>query len=198
MRSSTLITMLGATLAVATPLAHDRLHKKAIIYEVETDIVYVTVTAGQEPAAEPTTVKVINTVVVSPEPETTTHHVHSKKPKTSSTSIASPPPAPTTSISTPPPAPTTEAPAPAPTTTEAAPVVVVTPTTQAPVAASTPETAKAVTPAASTPSDPLAGTGIDKHNTCRSSHSAQEVTWNATLADAASKLANSCVWGHDL
>ena len=195
MRSSTILTLLGATLAVATPLGHNRLHKKAIVTDIVTDIVYVTVTEGEIPTL-PTTVHIQKTVVVNPI-EATSSSTSSKVKKVKPTSTYVPPP-PTTSSTTPPaptttteaPAPTTEAPAPVATTTQAPVVEVAATTSAAPVAATT--------PASTTSSDPLSSTGIDNHNTCRSAHSAENVTWNSTLADAASKLANTCVWGHDL
>ena len=200
MRSSTILTLLGATLAVATPLAHNRLHKKAIVTDIVTDIVYVTVTEGEIPTP-PTTVHIQKTVVVNPveaPSSSTSSRVKKVKPTSSKpTSTYVPPPPPTTSTT--PPAPTTTTEAPAPTTEAPAPVAT---TTQAPVvevAATTSAAPVAATTAASTTSsDPLSGTGIDNHNTCRSAHSAENVTWNSTLADAASKLANTCVWGHDL
>jgi uncharacterized protein YkwD len=190
MRSSTLLTLLGATLAVATPLAHNHLHKKAIVYDIVTDIVYVTVTEGESTSTPPTTVRVQHTVYVDPVEahSTTSSKVKKVKPtSTKPTSTYVPPPPPTTT--TPPPAPTTKAPAPVETTTQAPVVEVAATTSAAPVAA---------TPAAATSDDPLSSTGVNNHNTCRSSHSAENVSWNSTLADAASKLANTCVWGHDL
>jgi outer membrane biosynthesis protein TonB len=200
MRSSTILALLGATLAVATPLAHERFHKKAIAYDIITDIVYVTVTEGEIPCTStpPTTVRVQHTVYANPV-EATRSSTSSKVKPTSSkpTSTYVPPPPPTTST-TPPPAPTTTTEAPAPTTEAAAPVET---TTQAPVEVAYTTSAApvvATTAAAATSDDPLSGTGVDKHNTCRSSHSAENVSWNSTLADAAAKLANTCVWGHDM
>lgn len=196
MRSSTVLTLLGATLAVATPLAHNHLHKKAIAWDIVTDIVYVTVTEGELP---PTTVHVQSTVYVEPvEPAYSSTSSKVKVTPTTSakpTSTYVPPPPPTTST-TPPPAPTTTE-APAPTTTEAAPVET---TTQAPVVevAATTEAAAVSTPAASTSDDSLASTGVNNHNTCRSSHSAENVSWNETLASYAAITAATCVFAHDM
>lgn len=206
MRSSTILTLLGATLAVATPLAHDRLHKKAYVYDIVTDVVYVTVTEGELPAT-PTTVHLQHTVYVNPVEATSSTHTKKVEPTTSEkpTSTYVPPPPPTTST-TPPPAPTTTTEAPAP-TTEAAPVET---TTQAPVevpattsaapvvevAATTAEAVASSTPATS--SDSFTSTGVNNHNTCRSSHSAENVSWNETLASYAAITAATCVFAHDM
>lgn len=202
MRSSSILTFFGAALAVATPLAHDRLHKKAIVYDIVTDIVWVTVTEGELPSA-PSTVHVQHTVFVNPVEASST--TLSKVKTTSSTKPTStyvpPPPAPTTTTT--PPAPTTTSEAPAP-TTEAAPVET---TTQAPVVAApavayvATTSAQAVapsSPAVSTSDNSLASTGVDNHNTCRSSHSAGGVTWNDTLASYAAITAKKCVFAHDM
>jgi uncharacterized protein YkwD len=211
MHSSSILTLFGAALAVATPLAHDRLHKKAIVYDIVTDIVYVTVTEGELPTA-PTTVHVEHTVFVNPieASSSTLSKVKTTSSKKPTSTYVPPPPAPTTT--TIPPAPTTTSEAPAPTTeastpattTEAAPVET---TTQAPVVAApavayvAPTSAVAVassTPAASTSDNSLASTGVGNHNTCRSSHSAGGVTWNDTLASYAAITAKTCVFAHDM
>jgi uncharacterized protein YkwD len=196
MRSSTILTLLGATLAVATPLAHNHLHKKAVVYDTVTDIVYVTVTEGDLPSTStpPTTVRVLHTVYVDPveaSPSSTSSKV---TPTTSKapTSTYIPPPPPTTSTTPPPPPTTTEAPA--PTTPEAAPVET---TTQAPVVEVT-SAAPAAASAPATSDDSLAGTGVDNHNSCRSAHSAENVSWNNTLASYAAITAATCVFAHDM
>ena len=184
-------------MAVATPLAHNHLHKKEYVYDVVTDVVYVTVTEGEIPET-PTTVHILHTVIVNPVEaveSTTSSHVHKSKTTTSSTPTP-PAPAPTTST-TPPPAPTTTTEAAPVETTTQAPVEVAATTSAVEVAAAVSSTAAA---ASSTPasSDTLAGTGVDNHNTCRSSHSAENVAWNETLASYAAKTAATCVFAHDM
>lgn len=189
MRSSTILTLLGASLAVATPLAHQHLHKKAVVYDIVTDVVYMTVTEGETPSVPVTTVHVPHTVFVDFVEPTSS----SKKP--TSTYVPPPPPPPPTTTKPPPPTTTTKAPE--PTTTEAAPVKVI---TEAPVAAVAPTSAAPVAssaPAASSGGS-FASTGVDNHNTCRGSHSAQPVSWNDTLASYAAKTAATCVFAHDM
>jgi hypothetical protein len=198
MRSSTILTLLGATFAVASPLAHNHMHeKKAVVYDIVTDIVYVTVTEGELPPT-PTTVHVQSTVYVNPveaSPSTTSEI----KPTTSempTSTYVPPPPPPSTSSTTEAPAPTTEAPA--PTTTEAAPVET---TTQAPVVeqvASTTSPAPVASSPAASSGNSLSSTGVDNHNSCRSQHSAENVSWNETLASYAAITAATCVFAHDM
>jgi type IV secretory pathway VirB10-like protein len=190
MRSSTIIALLGATLAVASPL-HQALHakhaKKAYVYDIVTDIVYVTVTEGELPSTSSTpdtTVVVANTVYVNPVEQSTAA-------ATTSSSVPPPPPPPSTTSE--PPAPTTtQAPPPPPpaATTEAAPV-----------AAPTQEAAAVVEAPASSPtasSDPFISAAVSNHDSCRSSHSAGGVTYNETLAQFAAITAATCVFAHDL
>ncbi|KAG0650267.1 putative pathogenesis-related [Hyphodiscus hymeniophilus] len=237
MRSSTILAVLGATLAIATPLNHERLHKKAIVYDIVTDIVYVTVTEGEGGSPPPTTVHLQSTVYVNPVEASPTSsivkpvHSHSHSEKPSSTFV--PPPPPPTTSSTPPAAPTTtsEAPAPtivepitvpttaappvenapapveapvveAPATTSAAPVVEAPATTSAApvveVAATSPKAVAPTVAAAVTSDNSLASTGVDNHNSCRSKHSGENVSWNETLASYAAITAKTCVFAHDM
>lgn len=80
MRSSTVISLLGAASVVVASPVHKALHKKAIVYDVHTDIVVVTVTEG---GPSMSTVSATSVVVVPFTPSTT--------------SSPPPPPAPTTS-----------------------------------------------------------------------------------------------------
>ncbi|KAH8589715.1 CAP domain-containing protein [Bisporella sp. PMI_857] len=192
MRFSTAVAMLGASMAVASPIANlnkkTYLEKKAIVWDYVTEIKWVTVTAGQlpqTPEAElpATTVVVKSTIYVNPVAAPTTLV---KVSSTSSSTPPPPPPAPTTS-STPPPAPV---------------VVVVPATSAAPVAAEEVETpavvaTTAAAAAASTPSD-FISTGEFYHNQHRKDHSAGDLTWDADLASYAQQLADTCVFAHDL
>jgi len=166
MRSSTVVTLLCAGLAIASPL-----HKKAITYDIFTDIVYVTVTDGEEPAT-------------SAGPSTHYHHVH--------TSTASP----TTSVitpSTPAAAPYTT---PTPVTSPAEAVYIPEPsTTQTPVStvASTSVEAAAV----ASPTD-FQSTALYHHNIHRANNSVSDLTWDSTIAGYAATVAATCVYAHDL
>jgi len=80
MRSSTVLATLFAAVAVASPV-HQALHNKRVYeYEVTTEIVTVTVTAGKEPE----TIRVQKTVVVAPQKlqAVTTQSKSSAKPTT--------------------------------------------------------------------------------------------------------------------
>lgn len=186
MRSSTILLTLGAALAVASPV-HRALHKRqdiVSVWDIVTDIVYVTVTEDPNAPAEPTTTVVVyNTAFVQPVAAATT----------SSTPPPPPPPPPTTS-STPPPAPTTTVPPPPPpaptTSTEAAPVAVPSP---APVEEPT-TTAAAVV---ASPTD-FISTALYHHNVHRANHSSPAVTWDDTLAGYAAITAQTCVFAHDM
>ena len=205
MHSSIVITSLLAALAVASPV-HQGLHKRAIVYDIVTDIVTVTVTAGDLPE----TVNVQKTVYVNPVPApTTTSKAKPKKPSTkarrprpTTTSIPPPPPPP-------PPAPTTTTtpppPPPPPSTTSEAPAPVYTP-------APAPEPEKVAAPAkkiveaapTSAPSTaPPSSSGnkvkdaiLNFHNEKRAIHHVGSVTWDDSLAADAEKLAQSCTNEH--
>lgn len=220
--SSATLAAIGATLVVASPV-HKNLHKKAIVWDIVTDVVYVTVTEGHLPKTSPskhfgTTVTVKHTHWVEPAPATTSKKVaptttstpppppppSSSFSSTSSTSTSTstpppPPPAPTTtSTSTPPPPPpstTSEASAPAPTTQEST-VVTASPSPVAEVVKSS-SSAATVAPPAASPTD-LASTALYYHNAHRANHSASALTWDQKLADYAQITANTCVFAHDM
>jgi uncharacterized protein YkwD len=186
MRSSTILLTLGAALAVASPV-HRALHQKkdlVSVYDIVTDIVYVTVTEDPNAPPESTTV-VVNyaTVYVQPVAAATT------------SSTPPPPPPPPTTSSTPPPAATTTVPPPPPpaptTSTEAAPVVVPSPAPVVEAAATT-----AAAPVAS-PTDYIS-TALYHHNIHRANHSSPDVTWSDTLAGYAEITAKTCVFAHDM
>jgi len=193
MRSSTVIALLGgASLAAASPIGN--LFKKAIVWDIEVETVYITVTEGQIPATQAddgtTTIMVQNTVVVNHVPAPTPEVV------VAVVSATSEPPAPTTVApapvveaqvpSTPTPAPIVEAPAPVvqqpATSAAAAPVV------QADVAEA------AVAGAA--PTD-FVSSGLFYHNQHRENHGASALTWDTNLASYAQTLANRCKFAHD-
>jgi uncharacterized protein YkwD len=186
MRSSAVIVSLFAALAVASPV-HQALHKRVYAYDVTTEIVTVTVTAGDEPE----TVRIQKTVYVQPSPRPKT------KKKPSTTSVAPPPPPPTTTSQPPPPPPTTTStpPPPPPPTTEApAPV-----TTQAAVFVATSEAA----PVESSPPAPdsssgnkIKDTALNGHNGRRATHHVGALEWDEGLASAAQQLSDTCVFGH--
>lgn len=187
MRSSTILLALGATLAVASPV-HRALHQKkdlVSVYDIITDIVYVTVTEDPNAPPESTTLVInYNTVFVQPVAAATT------------SSTPPPPPPPPTTSSTPPPAATTTVPPPPPppaptTSTEAAPVVVPSP---APVVEAPTTTAAA---AVASPTDYIS-TALYHHNVHRANHSAPDVTWSDTLAGYAAITAQKCVFAHDM
>lgn len=187
-----MLALAGATLAVASPL-HNFLHKKAIVWDYVTDIVYVTVTEGEAPpaASTPDPAPVVNAVETSTTPTVVV-------PTTTSTPPPPPPPAPTTTQAPPAPASTTTQ---APATTQSAASV-----QEAAVFAASPSSsssapvveapASSSSVAASTPTD-FASTGLYHHNTHRSNHSASALTWDDTLAGYAQQLADTCVYHHD-
>jgi len=171
MHSATIITLLSASLVVASPM-HQLFHKKAIVTDIVTDIVTVTVTGDGAAPAEPTT---------APKKEAIhTHHSSVEVPATTSAAAPPPPPAPTTSSVA---VVTISFSAPAP------PVQTPTPSSAAPSSA-------AAAPSAS-PTD-YASTAVFNHNQHRTNHSASVVAWNQTLADWAAITAKTCVFAHDM
>jgi len=193
MRSSTVIALLGgASLAAASPIGN--LFKKAIVYDIEIETVYITVTEGQVPATQAddgtTTVVVQSTVVVNPVAAPTPEVV------VPTTSASPPPPPAPTAIA---PAPvvmaqvqTTQAPAPAPVVEAPAPVVQQ-PAPAAPAPVVQPAVAEAVSAA---PSD-FISSGLFYHNKHRENHGASALTWDANLASYAQTVANRCKFAHD-
>ncbi|KAG9244042.1 CAP domain-containing protein [Calycina marina] len=196
MRSSTVITLLGgASLAVASPIGN--LFKKAIIWDIYTDIVYETVTASEAPAPAPTPIKQETTVIVE-------HTVTVGFPQApAATSPPPPPPAPAPTTMVPKPKSSTVAPpVQAPVTSAAPPAAPVTslapiqedPATSASV---TNEVVAAVVDnAVSAPTD-FISSSLFYHNQLRAIHGAGKLTWDATLAANAQVLANRCKFAHD-
>lgn len=184
MRSSSILCVLGAALVAASPV-HNKLHKKAIAWEVVTDIVTVTVTAGATSSKGPIFIE--HTVLVEPieAPETTSK---STTTKVHTTSTPPPPPPPKTTSTPPPPPKTTSTPPPPPpapkTTSSPAPVIIV-PTPS-------PQPAPAAAPAG------YSGAVEYYHNLHRTNHSAPAIVWNQTLADWAANTASTCVFAHDM
>jgi uncharacterized protein YkwD len=196
MRSSTFLTVLGAGLAIASPLI-----KKAIVTEIDTDVVYVYVT---ETAPTATTSSSVYTTVITLEVIPT-----QASPSTSSTTSTSFTPTSTSTSSTPtttstPPSPTTVAPS---TTTTPPPAP---PTTEAPAAAATTAAPAAASSAAPSPA-PIGDSGnglptgtdfeskvIYHHNIHRQNHSADNAVYDSTIAGYAETVANSCVYAHNL
>ncbi|KAK0105100.1 hypothetical protein ONS96_004503 [Cadophora gregata f. sp. sojae] len=188
MRSSTVLAILGATVAIASPLNHQGLHhKKAYVTDIVTDIVYVTVTAGEPlPTTVPditpdTTIVVKHTVFAHHKPKS------SAPPKPTTTPPPPPPPVPTPAA-VPEPQPTPVAPAPEPVVEAPAPVV-----------QSVPDVKVAATPVASDakPTD-YQSSALFHHNKHRANHTADALVWDTTLAGYADKIAKSCVFAHDM
>ncbi|KAH7311020.1 CAP domain-containing protein [Rhexocercosporidium sp. MPI-PUGE-AT-0058] len=183
MRSSTLLALFGATVAIASPV-HQALHKKAYVTDIVTEVVTVTVTAGDLPSTSSvpdTTVVVKHTVYASNTPKTT-----AKPAATTPPPPPPPPPAPTTT-STPAPV----APSPEPVVEAPAPVVVPAP------APKTEATQPAAAPAAPQGSD-YQSTCLRHHDLHRANHTAAGLTWDPTLAGYAETIAKSCVFAHDM
>jgi uncharacterized protein YkwD len=192
MRSSIIVGSLCAALAVASPI-HKAVQKKDLVWDITTEIIYITVTEGEPLPTSSAVPKVTIHTTVTASSSKAHNHV---EPSSTSVYVA---PAPTTTSTTPPP-PTTSTtsttPAPAPTySTEAAPVVVASTSTPAVVAAvSTSSTAAA---SVASPTD-YQSTAIYHHAKHRANHSASALEWDDTLATYALATANTCVFAHDM
>jgi uncharacterized protein YkwD len=175
--SAAVLSSLGAALVVASPV-HRALHNREIVWDIITEIEYVTVTEG----VLPTPTGDIKTVVVA-----STLWVQPIEAAATSTSVPPPaPPAPTTTSTTePPPAPTTtEAPAPPP----AAPATIV---------AAVQQPAPVVVAPAPVASD-YQSAAVIAHNVHRANHSAPDMSWSDSLAASAQIVASSCVFAHNM
>jgi len=188
----------GAALAVASPIRAP-LDKRAMETDWVVEVVTVTVTAGQEPAAafyeaptSTTSVEVVEPTVV---PEEKTQYIPKKKPQR-------PRPAPVITTVVVAPEPSVEPqpepePQPEITTVEPEPVPEPEPTTAEPE----PTTAPAPAPAPEEPdtdSDSYEGVMLKHHNIHRSNHSAPDLSWDSTLAGYAKTIAEGCVFAHDM
>lgn len=183
MKSSIFIAAAGAILAVASPVNDKRVMKTVI----ETDIVYVTVTAGEEPQS-----MFFAGAHRTKELPTTS----STSTTTSTSSTPPPPPPPETPTPTPEPEPTTapavEVPAPEPTTEAPAPAV------ETPTVVDKPASTPVVdAEPASSPTD-FASTAVYAHNLHRVNNSAPAVSWGESYASYAAQTAKSCKFAHDL
>lgn len=175
MRASTLVSALLVAGAMSSPV-HQKLHnKRAVVYEVVTNVVIEYVT---EDAVASTWVQAPNDFV---------HSRHS-----SSTAAAAP-------VTTP----TTTAVAVAPVTTSVAPVTtsVAPVTTSAAAVQSSSDSSAGNGPVPAT----LDADGtlyqdivLTHHNVHRANHSASALTWNATLAQYAKEQAMTCIYSEDL
>ncbi|KAK2624079.1 hypothetical protein QTJ16_006713 [Diplocarpon rosae] len=176
MRSATILTVLGATLALGSPVNHQLLQKKALVTHVVTDIVYITVTAGHDAGYVPT-----------PMPEPVKNplkavYSHRPKPKKPSSSVAAP-------SYTPPPPP------PPPPVTYAPPE---TPPPAAPTPEATYKAAEAPAPAPETYPTDYKSIVLWHHNQHRLNHSTLALLWDDTLAKYAEASAKKCVFAHDM
>lgn len=195
MRSSVtfaIFACLCATLSIASPLArvHDALHKRKIVYDIITDIVYVTVTDTDswEPAG-PTSSVVDTTTTTLP---IVTAPVQTYAPVEISTSS-------TTSLSTTTSTSTTYV-APVPTSTYLPPIVATTSDTSV-------VSIPSVTESTSTPQDTaipatnvagLSSTAVTGHKTARASNQAAPLTWDDEIAQYAYEGSNCTIWGHNM
>lgn len=187
MKSSVLLAVSGAVLAVAGPL----LDKRRIVVQTETAVTMVTVTVT-EGRPLPSMFK----------------PGHHRRPVITSSSSPSPTPTPSPSPEPiPEPAP---APAPAPEASAFVPEVPVF-VPQAPVEVEAPAPAPAPVPPTPAPAlpapapvlaapagDDYVSTILFHHNVHRSNHSAGDLTWSQAHADYALQTARSCVFKHDL
>ncbi|CZT13672.1 uncharacterized protein RAG0_17174 [Rhynchosporium agropyri] len=201
MRSSTVLALIGATLAIASPVNHEALHKKAYVTDMVTTIVYVTVTAGNLPP--PATTASASTTEPHHKPQETP-----AAPKPVEVHPPPPPPAPKPNpIAPPPPPPFPTYPAVQPPKVQAAPVPVVqtpevkaapVPVVQAPdVKAAAAPVAAPAPEAANKPTD-YKSTCLNYHNILRGNHGAVALGWDETLANYAKTIANKCVFAHDM
>ncbi|KAK6425377.1 hypothetical protein LTR95_016272 [Oleoguttula sp. CCFEE 5521] len=199
-----------AAAALAAGVVAVPYNKRDIVTDVEVvyQTQYVTVTAGEEPA---TSAPASTAAPATTSATTQAHWGHRSKwpsswiqPTSTSTSVYVAPssePAPVSSEApsstyVPPPPPSSTYVAPAPTSTYVAPPpsstsVYVAPTTSA---YSSPAAASAYS---ATPTD-YAGKVVLHHNLHRANHSAPALEWSQSLADTASKIAQSCVYAHNV
>ena len=182
MKSSIFLVAAGAMLAVGGPIVDKRVMKTVI----ETDIVYVTVTAGDEPQsmffAGAHRTKELPTTSSSTSTSTSTSSTPPPPPPETPTPTPEPEPTPTPVVVKVP-EPTTEQPAPAVETTK-----VVNKPASSPVVDAEP---------ASSPTD-FASTAVYPHNLHRVNNSAPAISWGETYAGYAGQTANSCKFAHDL
>ncbi|KAI4171202.1 MAG: hypothetical protein LQ343_004408 [Gyalolechia ehrenbergii] len=193
MRSATIISVLLATGALATPVAK-WLEERALVVEKLTTTTVVWVTAGQPMPTSPVTAPKQAAVVAGHKPH---HRPHAHA------AAAQPAPA---APALPPSSPAAVAPVPE----KAAEPVVEQP--QSPPAAppsSKPESDSGSNSGSSsaptsyvdnldTTSDTYKALVLQHHNIHRANHSADDLTWDDTLAKYAEQTAKTCVWAHDL
>ena len=204
MRSTTIVSVLLATGALATPLLDRRVLVTKDIVVTVTD--YVTVGDVAAKVAVATTAS--SPRVVTSKVVTHAHHYHHQAAKSpvvvvpvpqqssSSKPYVAPAPAPTTTTSPkayvpPPQLTTTTSP---PETTDAPSPVKVTSSPSANNDNTLPTTA---VPNLDSGSEIYKGLAAQHHNVHRQNHSVPALTWNDTLASYAETIAKSCVYAHD-
>ncbi|KAL9027082.1 MAG: hypothetical protein Q9196_004348 [Gyalolechia fulgens] len=200
MRSATIVSALLAGGAFATPVAN-RLEERAIVYEQVTTTTVVWVTSGQPLPTTPVTVPTKAAVVPGHNP----HH----RPHTHVAPQPAPPasvPAPVAAPAPPPPSPAAIAPVPEksvvpvaeqPATSLAAAL------SPQPLANSGSNPGSSSAPISSadnldTTSDVYKALVLEHHNIHRANHSADDLTWDDTLATYAEQSAKTCVWEHNM
>ncbi|EFY87326.1 hypothetical protein J3459_010582 [Metarhizium acridum] len=187
MKSSLFAVAASAVLATAGPLK-----MRAMTTEWVTEYVTVTVTADDSEPTPANPAVFVETEVVTLTP--------SAPPKIKPTPISPDFPSvevkSSTSVSSQPPKPTVIQPKPEIPTTSAAP-----PPSPATTSAAPPPSTTSAAPSPS-PSSGNSGSYADKmvqiHNECRSKHSSPDLKWDQGLADSATKVANTCIFKHQM
>ena len=203
MRSTSILSVLLATGALATPLLDRRVLVTKDVVVTVTDYVTVGDVAAKVAVATPTS----SPPAVTSKVATHAHHYHHQAAKSpvvvlpvpqqssSSKPYVAPAPAPTTTTSqayVPPPQPTTTT-TPPDTTAAPSPVKV----TSSPSVNNDNTLPTTAVPNLDSGSEIYKGLAAQHHNVHRQNHSVPALTWNNTLASYAETIAKSCVYAHD-
>ncbi|KEY73102.1 hypothetical protein S7711_04854 [Stachybotrys chartarum IBT 7711] len=178
MKASIILATTGAMLAMAGPLG-----KRVMETDWVVQVVTVTVTEGAPAAAEATGA----VFIAQPERHDDRRRTSTRRSRPTTAVVV---PAPQPTVVAPPAQATTVAPAPAPVETE--------PVEQAPA----PSSSSSAAPAQNTQPASISGeyeeVMLEQHNIHRRNHSASDLTWDSTLAEYATTIANGCVFAHDM
>ena len=195
MRSSTIVSVLLAAGALATPV----LDRRVLVTEDVVVTVTQYVTAGNLPSSTSS----VEAAAASPKVKAagyrphSRHHYHQSPkaplPVASTPVIVATTPKQTSSSTTqqayvPP---TTSSQAPSVPETTAAPV-------ESSAAPSNNDLPKTIVSGLTSEDEVYNGLTLQHHNVHRTNHSAPALTWNQTLADFAETTAKTCIWGHSL